>query len=61
MVASGIHRGVSEPQHGMGREMFANFRAVASGAETGAITFMPGVATAATAGEAISSHGGAKP
>ena len=53
--------GVSEPQHGMGREMFANFRAVASGAETGAITFMPGVATAATAGEAISSHGGAKP
>jgi len=29
----------TEPQHGMGREMFAHFRATASGAETGAVTF----------------------
>ena len=32
----------SEPQHGSGRELFAHFRAVASGAETGAVSFLPG-------------------
>ncbi len=34
----------TEPQHGMGREMFSNFRQMASSAETGAVTFAGGVA-----------------
>ncbi len=37
---------VTEPQHGMGREMFTTFRQTASSAETGALTF----------GSAVSAH-----